>query len=220
MEKTSDFLAAMGCPIDGDDPTFWNDLFGSDTEPPEPRRYSTAKLPGSGPYRSWEDFLACTSVADRMRWCARKAKVANRQRLMSGVPDVRVSAEDVLEVLKKAQGRCCHCGSLALEGRPSDPRTGAPRPWERVGRRIGSLDHVKSRIDGGENGVANLAWACLWCNTWPQERRRGALDHGGYYPARPRGSRRHRAKSPSPAPTRSQPSSRASGGRRRRPRTP
>ncbi len=215
MEKTSDFLAAIGCPIDGEDPTFWDEVFG-DNKPPEPRRFSTAKAPGRGPFRSWEDFLARTSEAERMRWCAQKAKVANRPRLVSGRPEVQISAEEVWEVLSKAQGRCCHCGSLALERRPSDPRTGAPRPWEHVARRIGSLEHVKSRFDGGINSAGNLAWACLWCNTWPQERRPGALDHGGYYPVRRGGPRRRLARSSSPAPARSQRSRRRSGGRRRR----
>ena len=51
-----------------------------------------------------------------------------------------------------------------------------------MGRRIGSLEHITSRIEGGGNEAANLAWACLWCNTWTCERRFGATDHGGLHP--------------------------------------
>jgi hypothetical protein len=217
MEKTSDFLEAMGCPIDGDDPRFWNEVFGSDNEPAEPHRYSTVKVAGSGPHRSWADFLARTSEADRMRWCAEMAKRANRRRLMSGRPELRISAGDVLGVLTRAEGRCCYCGSLAVERRPSDPKTGAPRPWEHVGRRIGSLEHLKARIEGGGNGIANVAWACLWCNTWPHERRPGARDHDGYYPPPAKRPRSQRAK-PSPA-TGTALSSRPRSERRTRART-
>jgi hypothetical protein len=172
-------------PIDCEDPAYWDEFFGDDREDsrPAPRRYSTVRRKsGSGPYRSWKDFLDRTSEADRMRWCAKKVKVANRPRLMSGRPDGHVTTEDVWRVLLRAQGRCRHCGSLAVERRPSDPKTGAPRRWEEIGRRIGSLEHVQSRFDSGVNDADNLAWCCLWCNTWVSERRRGALDHGGYYP--------------------------------------
>src|SRR5258707_4186324 len=83
--------------------------------------------------------------------------------------------------MEAAQGRCAHCGALAVENRPSSP-TGVPLPWAQVGRRIGSLEHVRWRYGGGGNDLSNLAWCCLWCNTWPKERRRGATDHGGYFP--------------------------------------
>jgi hypothetical protein len=39
------------------------------------------------------------------------------------------------------------------------------------------------RFDGGDNNLSNLSWACLWCNTWPSERKHRASDHGGFYPA-------------------------------------
>ncbi len=177
-------------PVDGEGPDFWDETFGPDDPRDsrrEPRRYSVSRLSRrKGLFRDWEDFLARTSEADRMRWCAKKAKVANRSRLMSGSPKDRVTPEDVWEVLKRAEGRCRYCGSLAVERRPSDPVTGAPLPWERVGRRIGSLEHVDARVDGGANVVGNLAWTCLWCNTWKCERTKGALDHGGCYPAKKR----------------------------------
>ena len=50
--------------------------------------------------------------------------------------------------------------------------------WEQIDRRIGSLDYVVGR----ENRPDNLAWCCYWCNTWPQERRLQATDHGRFYP--------------------------------------
>jgi hypothetical protein len=85
-------------------------------------------------------------------------------------------------VLSEARGRCAYCGSLAIENRPSDPHRGSPTSWEHIGRRIGSLDYIQSRVSGGDNDPANLAWSCLWCNTWTDERRPGAKDYGGYYP--------------------------------------
>jgi hypothetical protein len=106
---------------------------------------------------------------------------ANGPRLMSGSPSEKVSADDVWQVLAAARGRCAHCGSLAVENRPSRP-DGAPVPWDTVGRRIGSLGHRISRFNGGDNTRENLVWSCLWCNTWLGERRPGATDHGGYFP--------------------------------------
>jgi hypothetical protein len=127
-------------------------------------------------YVSWEDFLARTTSAERRRWCAAKAGKANRFRLMSGRPETTLSANDVLVVLEQARGRCACCGSLAVERRP-------PGAWAQVGRRIGSLGHRIARFNGGTNTPSNLDWCCMWCNTWPEERVRGATDHGGYFPA-------------------------------------
>jgi hypothetical protein len=138
-------------------------------EPPQPA------------FASWADYLARTSERQRMARCYAAAKKANRKRLLSDVPFTQLSAQDVWAVMEAAKGRCAHCGSLAVENRPSSP-TGAPVPWAQVGRRIGSLEHVRWRYGGGSNDLSNLAWACLWCNTWPTERRPGALDHAGYYP--------------------------------------
>lgn len=131
-------------------------------------------------YASWTDFLARTSEQERRRWCAKKAKVANRDRLMSGPPTTRTTCREVLDVLMRAEGRCAFCGSLAVENRPSKPN-GAPAPWAPVGRRIGSLGHTVGRIHGGDNTTENLVWSCLWCNVWQDERRMGATDHGGLH---------------------------------------
>jgi hypothetical protein len=98
---------------------------------------------------------------------------------MSGPPDCTITAADVGEVLQSVKGRCEHCGSLAVEKRPSGP-DGRPTPWAPVGRRIGSLGHRVARFNGGSNSITNLCWSCLWCNTWPTERRPGATDHGGH----------------------------------------
>ena len=133
-------------------------------------------------FSSWTEYLAGTTYGQRMKRCYAAAKKANRKRLLSPVPDVHLTAQDVWSVIETAQGRCIHCGSLAVENRPSNPATGAPLAWAQVGRRIGSLEHVKSRFGGGGNGLANLAWACLWCNTWETERRPNSPDHGGFYP--------------------------------------
>jgi len=97
--------------------------------------------------------------------------------------EVRLKGSDIWGLIESAEGRCCYCNSLAIESRPSNPSSGAPLPWANVGRRIGSLEHVDPySIDGRINELSNLAWSCLWCNTWPKERRPNALDHGGHYP--------------------------------------
>jgi hypothetical protein len=132
-------------------------------------------------YASWTNFLERSGEAERTARCRAIAKRANRKRLLSQAPRVVLTPDDVWFVLARTEGRCIHCRSLAVENRPSDER-GAPIAWAQIGRRIGSLDHLESRFDGGDNDASNLAWACLWCNTWPSERRPFALDHGGYYP--------------------------------------
>lgn len=132
-------------------------------------------------FGSWADYLAQTSERERMARCCAAAKGANRKRLLSDAPTTRLTTRDVWAVMEAAKGRCAHCGSLAVERRPSSP-TGAPMSWAEVGRRIGSLEHVRWRYGGGGNDLSNLASACLWCNTWQSERRSQALDHGGYYP--------------------------------------
>jgi hypothetical protein len=126
-------------------------------------------------YASWADFLARTTAAERRAWCSRKATKANGARLMSGEPLRKITASDVFAVLERAKGRCAYCGSLAVERLP---RGG----WGHIGRRIGSLGHNVSRFHGGDNDRRNLSWVCMWCNTWPEERRKGATDHGGHYP--------------------------------------
>lgn len=91
-----------------------------------------------------------------------KAKKANRERLLSGRPKHRLSTDDVWTMLESAQGRCAHCGSLALEERPSRP-DGAPLLWEHVGRRIDSLGHVVALINGGTRSVrTTVDYWCWW----------------------------------------------------------
>lgn len=152
---------------------------------PKPVRWQTPDKPLSDPPRpvfaSWSDYLARTSQRERMARCSNAAKKANKKRLLSNAPTTRLTAQDVWAVIEAARGHCAHCGSLAVENRPSGP-TGAPLPWAQIGRRIGSLEHVRWRFGGGGNDLSNLAWACLWCNTWPSERRPRAPDHGGHYP--------------------------------------
>ena len=150
---------------------------------PAPTAPPSETAPTSVPpvYTSWADYTARTTDAQRRRWCTTKAKKANAKRLMSGAPEQAITTNDVAAILTAARGRCAHCGSLAVENRPSAPN-GAPLPWEHVGRRIGSLGHAVARFHGGTNAVGNLVWSCLWCNTWQSERTPGASDHGGYYP--------------------------------------
>lgn len=137
-------------------------------------------IPAGDPlYVSWGDYLEKTTPAQRRTYCAKKAVRANAPRYLSGPADVRVTADDIWSVIERRQGRCFYCGSLALEPAPLDPVTKHLSKWAQVGRRIGSLAHVEARILGGSNAVSNLDWACFWCNTWPDERRPGALDHGG-----------------------------------------
>jgi hypothetical protein len=139
-------------------------------------------------FRSFADYLMQTTHRERWERWKQSAKRANRKRLLSDPVDVRVRPEDVWEVVKAARGRCAHCGSLAVEGRPSY-RAGSPAPWEQVGRRIGSLGHRQLRFLGGSNAPANLQWECLWCNTWTARgvlQERGALDRGGFHPKEPK----------------------------------
>ena len=152
-------------------------------QPSEPEPAGSAPIPPV--YVSWEDFLARTTPAGRMAWCQKKATRANRPRLMSGPPDVKITGVDVWAVLEAAKGRCAYCRSLAVENRPSGPN-GKPLPWAQVGRRIGSLGHRLARFNGGSNAPGNLTWICLWCNTWPSERRPGATDHGAVPPSQER----------------------------------
>jgi hypothetical protein len=142
---------------------------------------STKNKPPKPRYLSFDDYRSCVTNAELRKKFNTHAKKANRQRLFSDAPKERLSGSDVWEIFAAAEGRCAHCGSLAVEGRPSRA-DGAPLPWEHIGRRIGSLEHLARRVDGGGNKLSNLVWACLWCNTWPEERRRGATDHGGFYP--------------------------------------
>jgi hypothetical protein len=93
-------------------------------------------------------------------------------------PMPKITKRHVWAIMAAAQGRCAYCGSLAVERAPANPVTKELAPWAQIGRRIGSLDHVASP----ENHPDNLAWCCMWCNTWPQERRPLAADHGGHYP--------------------------------------
>jgi 5-methylcytosine-specific restriction endonuclease McrA len=143
-----------------------------------PRSAAPPEANGEPPpvtYTSWENYLARTTLAERRRWCAAKAAKANSFRLMSGRPETTISADDVLAVLERARGQCAYCESLAVERLPRGP-------WGYIGRRIGSLGHKVARFNGGPNTPANLAWCCMWCNTWPEERIKGATDHGGYFP--------------------------------------
>ncbi len=100
---------------------------------------------------------------------------------MSGTPQDKITGQQVWAILSAAEGRCTHCGSLAAERRPS-AADGGPAQWGDGGRRIGSLGHVVSRFQGGRNAPPNLVWSCLWCNTWPEERRPGATKHSGHHP--------------------------------------
>lgn len=129
-------------------------------------------------FLTYQDFLATVPLRDIRFWCGRKAVRANRARLLSGRPAERITTNDVVTILSRARGRCRYCGSLAVETAPMHPETRKPMPWGHIGRRIGSLDHIVSRIDGGANTLANLAWSCHWCNTWHSERVPGATDHG------------------------------------------
>lgn len=55
-------------------------------------------------YASWEDYLATTTETQRRKWCRMKAKKANRERLISGRPERRLTGYDVWEVIEEARG--------------------------------------------------------------------------------------------------------------------
>jgi hypothetical protein len=72
---------------------------------PAPRaRQREAAGSAAGPpvYASWEDFLDRTTPAARMAWCRKKAMRANRSRLMSGAPDMKITGADVWALLRMA----------------------------------------------------------------------------------------------------------------------
>ncbi len=159
----------------------WPEDAHSASSRPQEYNQSEARKPDAPTYATWMEFLTRTTPGERLHWCAAKASRSNVKRLMSHAVDVRLTAIEVWGILEQAEGRCRYCGSLAVERRPSKPN-GAPMPWEAIGRRIGSLDHLDPRFGGGSNQVANLGWACLWCNTWQSERKHGATDHGAISP--------------------------------------
>jgi hypothetical protein len=146
------------------------------------RRWESKVVDASPIFASWEDYICRTTERERRFRCQTIANKANKPRLLSGAVTTKTTAETVWQVIENARGRCIHCRSLCVENRPTVAGKGAPAPWAHVGRRVGSLEHLKARIQGGDNDRVNLAWSCLWCNTWPQERRAYATDHGGYYP--------------------------------------
>lgn len=98
---------------------------------------------------------------------------------------VKLSGRDVWALVENTKGRCMYCHSLAVERRPSAAGRGYPLAWADIGRRIGSLEHINSFLDGRINHPSNLGWACLWCNVHPDQRIPFAHDHGGFYPAEP-----------------------------------
>lgn len=133
-------------------------------------------------FSSWGEYLEQVPWSKLKQRCVDTANRANRPRVSAPPPKLRLAGFQVWNIFKNSQGRCAHCRSLAVECRPSSASTGAPLPWEPIGRRIGSLDHLLPRSSGGDNELSNLVWSCLWCNTWPKERRAMAGDHGGFYP--------------------------------------
>lgn len=72
-------------------------------------------------FLTYDAYRAATPLREVRAWCGLKAKRANRVRLMSGRPEERITTDDVYGILHAARGRCSHCGSLAVEGRPSGP---------------------------------------------------------------------------------------------------
>jgi hypothetical protein len=145
-------------------------------------------------YESWRDFLCKTPWPLLRRFCLDRARQANRPKfhregpgkgtVRSSNAEHRVEGYQVWRVMASAKGRCVHCGSLAVERQPPDGR------WGRIGRRVGSLEHLVPLSRGGDNDSINLAWSCLWCNHLDRERERrkgltarGALDSGGFHPS-------------------------------------
>ena len=124
-----------------------------------------------------QHYLDLTSERERRFRCRILANSANEGRFWAPRASVRLTWEDVDAIMREAQGRCVYCRSLALEVRPT-AKDGKTMPWKHIGRRIGSLEHVKRRAHGGDNERENLLWACLWCNTTEAGRQPFAKDHG------------------------------------------
>ncbi len=127
-------------------------------------------------FADWVDYLARTPRAERLSMCAARTARVNENTAE------RVTTDNVWQMVESAEGRCVHCGSLCLQRLPYDPVSKKKLPWAHVGRRIGSVTHLIRRADGGSSHLSNLAWSCLWCNTWRCERIVGATDHGGLIP--------------------------------------
>lgn len=85
-------------------------LHPAPSTPPPPRPVA---LPDPV-YSSWEHFLASTMESQRRAWYAKKTKVANPDRLMSGPVEHRITTDDVIAILLAARGRCHYCGTEEL----------------------------------------------------------------------------------------------------------
>lgn len=165
----------------------WSDYLARTTRPERMKRcYQAAKRANRAHGCQWprklpRNRVLAAAVTELVRgpcgWCGALPQQG------CAIEPPRVSGLDVWALIEEAKGRCAYCHSLAVESRPSHPQTGAPLKWEHIGRRIGSLDHAEPFLDGRVNSPENLRWACLWCNTWPGERRPFAADHGGFYPS-------------------------------------
>lgn len=127
-------------------------------------------------YMSWADFTGRADPWQIREWCAEKARKANKRASARGIT-ATIAVADVFDTLLTACGKCAYCGSLAVETIPSGP-DGKSLSWYDIGRRVGSLDHVQALVDGGANARANLAWACMLCNSGGPERISGATDRG------------------------------------------
>ena len=155
---------------------------------PQPLRRPPWQMPGSETldpppplYASWEDYLARTSPAERLAWCAAKAKVANRTRLLSAAPKLKLTGREVLRVLEAAKGRALIAAPRLLRAVHQGRKGHQPHGCKSVV--VSEAWTIRrGRYGGGDNDVANLGWSCPWCNTWPSEWRRHAPDHGGHYP--------------------------------------
>jgi 5-methylcytosine-specific restriction endonuclease McrA len=131
-------------------------------------------------YASWADFTTRADPWQVRSWCGEKAKKANSRAAQRGIT-VTIDGADVFAILLAAHGRCVYCGSLAVETIPG----GKFVPWYWIGRRVGNIDHVQPLGRGGTNKRANLAWACMLCNSGAPERIPGANDRGAVHCIRP-----------------------------------
>jgi hypothetical protein len=107
-------------------------------------------------FASWADYVTRATEREIRKKCQTTTARANRPRLMSAPPGTWVNSWEVWEIMEAARGRCVHCGSLAVERRPSTPK-GFQLPWTHIGRRVGSLEHVTWRALGGDNDALKAA---------------------------------------------------------------
>jgi hypothetical protein len=149
---------------------------------PPPRNTETTPVPPPVRFRTWDNFVTMNE-SDRLQRCEDEAKFASQNGFLPWHNPKHLDGQGVSLLLNAARGRCHYCKSLALESRPAEWED-APSVWTPIGRRIGTVAYDAEPGINGCKGTIRPIWCCLWCKTWPDERKAEAPDHGGYYPVK------------------------------------